>query len=246
VTPFLGERALPITLLVGKSCHFVGSSLSPDSPFGAGVKPGFAFSYRCHSGRCSVTSDMWCHRNTLTYLLTCTPREKTTHWPTVPHRFGWRTWQLSISTKDRNPPSHKESVSAHFKRWVVRRTGLTRVAWVFVSKSSLVSHISCSFTTRALQMVTRNFGPETNRHWDTSTVDTVQMGLKCPDISAPKDTSDPTTKLPSPMVRTVPPYGLKCPTLWSEVSHLRLWYNNMQHTGLPVFSNNNREQKCAQ
>ena len=53
---------------------------------------------------------------------------------------------------------------------------------------------------------------------------TVQVGRKCPDISAPvpkcpKDTSDLSTELSSPMVQTVPPYGPKCPTLWSEVSH---------------------------
>jgi len=58
---------------------------------------------------------------------------------------------------------------------------------------------------------------------------TVQVGPKCPDISAPvpkcpEDTSDLSTGVSSPMVRTVPPYGPKCPTLWSEVSHLRLRY----------------------
>jgi len=42
---------------------------------------------------------------------------------------------------------------------------------------------------------------------------TVQVDLKC------LDTSDLSTELSSPMVRTVPPYGPKCPTLWSEMSH---------------------------
>jgi len=67
-------------------------------------------------------------------------------------------------------------------------------------------------------------GNRTLRAWGRSALrhfGTVHVGRKCPDISAsvPKDTSDRTIKLPTPMVRTVPPYGLKCPTLWSEMSH---------------------------
>ena len=38
------------------------------------------------------------------------------------------------------------------------------------------------------------------------------------------DTSDLSTELSSPMVRTVPPYGPKSPTLWSKVSRLSLRY----------------------
>ena len=68
---------------------------------------------------------------------------------------------------------------------------------------------------------------------------TVQVGPKCPDISAPvpkcpKDTSDLSTKLSSPMVRTVLPNGQNCLSLWSEVSHLSL-----QYVGVSVFADNN-------
>ena len=73
------------------------------------------------------------------------------------------------------------------------------------------------------------------------TVQNFEWIRSVPGISAlvpkcPNDTSDLSTKLSSPMVRTIPPYGPKCPTLWSEVSHLSLWY--LQHIDLAVFSNN--------
>jgi len=52
---------------------------------------------------------------------------------------------------------------------------------------------------------------------------TIQMGLKCLDISAPvlkcpKDTLDLSTELSSPMVQNVPHYSLKC---WKT---LMLWF----------------------
>ena len=49
---------------------------------------------------------------------------------------------------------------------------------------------------------------------------TVHMGpnISAPVLKCPKDTSDLSAELSSPVVQTVPPYGRECPTLWSEVS----------------------------